>query len=261
MYLNIIVCIKQVPDPDDANFNRKSNTVLREGTKMIINPLDMNAVEESLRIKEKSGGKVTVLSMGIPKVAELLREINSLGVDESILLSDCAFAGADTLATSYALSKAINKIGDYDLIVCGKQSIDGDTGQVGPSLAEKLGIPHITCVIKIEEIDNGLIRCHRLIDDGYEVVQMKLPGLITVVRGINEPRLPSLKGIIKARNIEIPVWNVNDIEADIDLCGFNGSPTQVLESFVPERKVNSRMITGSPEEQASMLIEELKKVL
>lgn len=259
--MNIIVCVKQVPNPENANFNEKSNTVFREGTKMMINPLDMNAVEESLRIREKLGGKVTALSMGIPKVAELLREISSLGVDESVLLSDSAFAGADTLATAYALSKGINKIGTYDLIICGKQSIDGDTAQVGPSLAEKLGIPNITCVRKIVEITNGRIRCERLTDDGCEVVEMRLPGLISVVRGINEPRLPSLKGIVKAKKVEIPIWNAKDVDADINLCGFCGSPTQVLESFIPERKVNGRMIYGSPEEQASVLVEEIMRLL
>lgn len=261
MDLNIIVCVKQVPNPENANFNEKSNTVVREGVKAIINPLDLNAVEEALKIKEKFGGKITALSMGIPNVVELLREVKSLGVDEAYLLSDAVFAGADTLATSYTLSKGVQKIGEYDLIICGKQSIDGDTAQVGPSLAEKLGIPHLTCVENIERIEDGFIVCKRMVDDGYEIVQMKLPGVITVLKGINEPRLPTLKGIMKSRNQQIPVWNSEDIGADVNQCGFNGSPTKVFKSFVPERKVESKIISGSPEEQASILLAELRKVL
>jgi len=255
--LNVIVCVKQVPGTNEVKINKETNTIIREGVEAIINPFDTYAVEEGLRIKDSTGGKVTVLSMGIPTVAELLKETIALGVDDAILLSDRAFAGADTLATSYALSMGIRKIGDYDLIVCGKQATDGDTAQVGPSLAEKLGIPHTTYVRKIEEIRKGYIRCQRLTDDGYEVIEMPLPAVITVVKEINEPRLPSLKGMMRAKKTVINVWTADDIGADKDLCGLKGSPTQVVRTFVPVHDIESEMLEGAPEEQAAKLADRL----
>ena len=255
--MNIIVCIKQVPATTEVKMNTETNTIIREGVESIINPFDMYAIEEGLRIKEKKGGKVTVLSMGIPSVAELMREAISLGVDDAVLLSDRAFAGADTLATSYTLSKGIKKIGNYDLIICGKQATDGDTAQVGPSLAEKLGIPHTTYVRKIEEIEDNYIRCQRLTDDGYEVVEMPLPALITVVKEINEPRLPSLKNMMRAKKAIITVWNSDDINADKNLCGLKGSPTQVIKTFTPIHNIKSEFLEGTPEEQAKKLADKL----
>ncbi len=255
--MNIIVCIKQVPATTEVKMNAETNTIIREGVESIINPFDMYAIEEGLRIKEKKGGKVTVLSMGIPSVAELMREAISLGVDDAVLLSDRAFAGADTLATSYTLSKGIKKIGNYDLIICGKQATDGDTAQVGPSLAEKLGIPHTTYVRKIEEIEDNYIRCQRLTDDGYEVIEMPLPALVTVVKEINEPRLPSLKNMMRAKKAIITIWNSDDINADKNLCGLKGSPTQVIKTFTPIHNIKSEFLEGTPEEQAKKLADKL----
>lgn len=255
--MNIIVCVKQVPGTTEVKINKETNTIIREGVESIINPFDTYAIEEGIRIKEKTGGRVIVLSMGIPSVAELLRETIALGVDEAILLSDKAFAGADTLATSYTLSMGIRKIGEFDLVICGKQAIDGDTAQVGPSLAEKLGIPHTTYVRKIEEVRQGYIRCQRLTDDGYEVIEMPLPAVITVVKEINEPRLPSLKGMMKAKKAVIPVWTADDIGVDRNLCGLKGSPTQVISTFVPIHEIKSEMFDGTPEEQAKKLAERL----
>jgi len=238
--------------------NKETNTIIREGVEAIVNPFDVYAVEEGIRIREKSeSGKVTVLSMGIPSVAELLKETIAVGADEAVLLSDRVFAGADTLATAYALSMGVRKIGGYDLIICGKQATDGDTAQVGPSLAEKLGIPHTTYVRRIEEIREGYIRCQRMTDDGYEVIEMPLPAVITVVKEINEPRLPSLKGMMRAKKAEVPVWTAADIGADENLCGLKGSPTQVVETFVPVHNVNSEMIEGEPADQAKKLAEKL----
>jgi len=234
--------------------NNETNTIIREGVESIINPFDEYAVEEGARIKERAGeGKVTVISMGIPGVADMLKETIALGADDTVLLSDRAFAGADTLATAYALSMAIKKIKDFDIILCGKQATDGDTAQVGPSLAEKLGIPHTTYVRKIEEIRDGVIRCQRMTDDGYEVIEMPLPVVITVVKEINEPRLPSLKGMMRSKKAEIPVWTSADVGADPELCGLKGSPTQVIETFVPVHNINSEMIEGEPAEQAKKL--------
>ncbi len=255
--MNVIVCVKQVPATNEVKMNKETNTIIREGVEAIINPFDTYAVEEGLRIKDKTNGKVTVLSMGIPSVADLLKETIGLGVDDAVLLSDRAFAGADSLATSYALSMGIRKIGNYDLIICGKQATDGDTAQVGPSLAEKLGIPHTTYVRKIEEIREGYIRCQRMTEDGYETIEMPLPAVITVVKEINEPRLPSIKGMMRAKKAVVTVWTADDIEADKNLCGLKGSPTQVVKTFVPVHEVQSEMFTGTPEEQAKGLADKL----
>lgn len=255
--LNIIVCVKQVPGTNEVKMNKETNTIIREGVEAIINPFDTYAIEEGLRLKDKTSGKVTVMSMGIPSVADLLKETVALGVDDTILLSDRAFAGADTLATSYALSMGVRKIGSFDLIICGKQATDGDTAQVGPSLAEKLGIPHTTYVRKIEEIREGYIRCQRLTEDGYEVIEMPLPAVITVVKEINEPRLPSIKGMMRAKKAVVTVWTADDINADKELCGLKGSPTQVVRTFVPVHDIQSEMIEGKPEEQAEKLAEKL----
>lgn len=255
--MNIIVCVKQVPGTNEVKINKETNTIIREGVEAILNPFDAYAIEEAVRIKERTGGKVTALSMGIPAVANLLKETIAVGVDDTVLLSDRAFAGADTLATAYALSMGIRKIGAYDLIICGKQATDGDTAQVGPSLAVKLGLPHTTYVRKIEEIREGYIRCQRLTDDGYEVIEMQLPAVITVVKEINEPRLPSLKGLMKAKKAVVNVWTADDVGADKNLCGLKGSPTQVVRTFVPVHEVESRKIEGTPAEQAAKLADEL----
>ncbi len=255
--MNIIVCVKQVPGTNEVKINKETNTIIREGVEAIINPFDEYAIEEGVRIKEKMGGNVTVISMGIPKVADLLRETVAMGVDNAVLLSDRAFAGADSLATSYALSMGIKKIGAYDLIICGKQATDGDTAQVGPSLAEKLGIPHTTYVRKIEEITESSIRCQRMTEDGYEVIEMPLPAVITVVKEINEPRLPSMKGKLKAKKTEVTVYTADDIGADKNLCGLKGSPTQVVKTFVPVHEINAEMMDGTPREQAQKLADKL----
>ena len=197
--MNIIVCVKQVPATTEVKMNKETNTIIREGIESVINPFDTYAVEEGLRIKDRAEGKVTVVSMGIPAVADMLKQTVALGVDDCVLLSDRAFAGADTLATAYALSMGIRKIGEYDLIICGKQATDGDTAQVGPSLAEKLGIPHATYVRKITGIGDGRIKCQRVTDDDYDYIELSLPALIIVVKEINEPLLSSLKGMMRAK--------------------------------------------------------------
>lgn len=255
--MNVIVCVKQVPATNEVKMNKETNTIIREGVEAIINPFDTYAIEEGVRIKEKTNGKATVISMGIPSVAELLKEAIAVGIDEAVLLSDRAFAGADSLATSYALSKGIQKIGNYDLVICGKQAMDGDTAQVGPGLAEKLGIPHTTYVRKIVEIKEGHIICQRMTEDGYEVIEMPLPAVITVVKEINEPRLPSLKGMMKSKRAVVNVWTATDVGADKDLCGLKGSPTQVVKTFVPSHDIESELIEGDPSEQAKKLTEKL----
>jgi electron transfer flavoprotein beta subunit len=255
--LNIIVCVKQVPGTTEVKMNQETNTIIREGVESVLNPFDSYGIEEALRIRERMGGKVTVLSMGIPSVVDMLKETIALGVDDTVLLSDRVFAGSDTWATAYALSMGIRKIGPFDLVICGKQAIDGDTAQVGPSLAEKLGVPHTTYVRKIEEINENTIRCQRMTEEGYEVIELTLPAVITVVKEINEPRLPSLKGMLRAKKAVVTVWTAGDVEADPDLCGLKGSPTQVIKTFIPVHEIKSEMIEGEPAEQAKKLVDRL----
>lgn len=257
--MNIIVCIKQVPDTAEIKINPETNTLMREGVPSIINPYDLNALEAAIQIREQLGGKVVVLTMGPPQAETSLREAISMGADEGVLLSDRAFAGADTWATSYTLARAIEKLG-ADIVFCGKQAIDGDTAQVGPETAEFLDIPHISYVRKIEEVKDAYIRVERLMDEGYDIVESSLPVLLTVVRELNEPRMPSLKGKMAAKKAEIKTMGMADIEADENSLGLKGSPTQVKNIFAPDVKADRKMIEGTPEEQVDNLIHELKEI-
>jgi electron transfer flavoprotein beta subunit len=256
--LNIIVCIKQVPDTAEIKINPETNTLMREGVPSIINPFDIHALEAAVQIKEQTGAKVTALTMGPPQAESSLREAIALGADEAVLLSDRAFAGSDTWATSYTLAKAVENLG-ADIIFCGKQAIDGDTAQVGPETAEFLDIPHISYVKKIENVTDSAIKVQRMMDEGYDVVESPLPVLLTVVRELNDPRMPSLKGKMAAKKAEIKILGAADIGADEGSLGLKGSPTQVRNIFAPELKAERMMIEGSPEEQVNKLIEELKK--
>jgi electron transfer flavoprotein beta subunit len=256
--MKIIVCIKQVPGTMQVKIDPVTHTLIREGG--IINPFDTYALEEGVRIKEKLGGKVTVISMGPPLAIESLRETISLGADEAILLSDSAFAGADTLATSYTLANGIQKIGGVDIIICGKQAMDGDTAQVGPGIAENLNIPFVTWVRKIEEIREGYIRVQRLMEDSYEVIEMALPALITVVKEINIPRLPSLKAMLRAKNVSIPVWTANDLGVERNRIGMNGSPTKVVHTFTPPSRSKGEIFAGPAAKSAEVLVEKLRGI-
>jgi len=257
--MNIVVCIKQVPDTAEVKINPETGTLIREGVPSIINPFDMHALEAGLQIKERVNGRVIVLTMGPPQAETALRDAISMGADEGILLSDRAFAGSDTWATSFTLSKAIQKIG-ADIIICGKQAIDGDTAQVGPETAEFLNIPHIAYVRKLEEITDTSIRVQRLMDDGYDVIESTLPVLLTVVKELNEPRLPSLKGKMAAKKAEIKKWSRADIMADENDLGLKGSPTQVKNIFSPEARSGRKILEGTPEEQVDALLLELRGV-
>ena len=258
--MHIAVCIKQVPDPSQARIDRETGMVIREGVDKITNPFDLYALEEALRLKESLGGQVTALSMGPPAAADVLKEAIAMGVDDGVLLSDRQFAGADTLATSYTLSLAISKLEDIDLIICGKQAADGDTAQVGPGLAANLSIPHVTQVRKIRELDAGEIVVERLTETGYEVVAVNLPAVITVVKEINEPRIPGLRGMMRAKKADIPVWDAQAIGADPARLGLNGSPTRVWRTFEPARHGKGEMLTGSPSEQAALLWKRLRSL-
>jgi electron transfer flavoprotein beta subunit len=259
--VNIVVCVKQVPGTTDIKIDPDTNTLVREGVESIINPFDTYALEEGVRLKERCGGKVTVVSMGPPQADAALREAISLGADEAILLSDRAFAGSDTWATSYVLSKAIAKIADYDVVLCGRQTLDGDTGQVGPGLSEMLGIPFVAYVSKVEEVGEGHMRVQRMVEEGYENIEMNLPAVITVVKEINVPRVPSLRGTMKSKTAEIPVWTAADLGAEEDRAGLAGSPTRVVKVFFPKREHRSEMLQGSLEEQLDQLIERLEDIV
>ena len=258
--MNIVVCIKQVPGTTDIKIDPETNTLVREGVESIINPFDCYALEEGVRLRERCGGKVIAISMGPPQADAALREAISLGADEAILLSDRAFAGSDTWATSYVLSRAIAKMADYDVVICGRQTLDGDTGQVGPELSEMLGIPFVAYVSNVEEIREGYIRVQRMVEEGYETIEMALPAVITVVKEINVPRLPSLRGSMKAKSAQIPVWTAADIGVEGNKVGIAGSPTRVVKVFFPQRTRNSEMLQGGLEEQVEQLLERLQNI-
>ncbi len=259
--MNIFVCIKQVPNTTEVKWDLEKGTLIREGVESIVNPFDLYAIEEGLRIKERLGtGKVIAITMGPPQAKEALREVIAMGVDEGILVSDRAFAGADTLATSYSLYKTIEKIGDIGIIIAGKQAIDGDTGQVGPGIASWFDFPQITYVKKIVEIDDKKIVAERLTDYGYDIVESKLPVVLTVVKEINEPRLPSLRGKMKAKKFEPVVYTAKDIDADETKIGLQGSPTQVKKVFSPPKKEGGEKYEGEAEELAEILLNKLKEL-
>ena len=255
--MKIIVCIKQVPDAKDVRLDPITNTLAREGVQSIMNPYDQHAVEEAVRLKEKLGGEVLVVSMGPPQAEEVLRLAISCGADNAILVSDRAFAGADTWATAYTLEHAIRKIGGFDLILCGKQAIDGDTAQVGPGLATRLGIPYMTCVQKIREANASGLVAERMMDDGFDVVAVDYPVLLSVVKDINEPRIPSIKGKMKAKKAEIVKFNAETIGANQDCVGLSGSPTKVVKVFPPAARSERSVLTGTLDEQIDQLVEKL----
>jgi len=254
--MRIVVCIKQVPDSAEVRINPETNTLIRDGVPTIINPYDMHALEAGLQIREKTGGKVTVLTMGPPQAETALREALAMGADEAVLLTDRAFAGSDTWATAYTLSKAIEHIG-ADVILCGKQAIDGDTAQVGPEIAEFMDIPHISYIRKIVDVSIDRLVVQRLMDDGFDVIESSPPVLLTVVRELNVPRMPSLKGKMAAKKAEIKKMSAADIKADENDLGLKGSPTQVRNIFAPEAKTDRKMLEGTAEEKIDTLVKEL----
>ena len=259
--MHIVVCIKQVPDTTEVKIDPRTNTLIREGVASIVNPFDQYAIEESLRLKAKLGGKVTAITMGPPQAEAVLREAIGMGADEGILISDRAFAGSDTWATSYTLAMALRKIGDVGLVHCGKQASDGDTAQVGPGIAAHLDLPQITYVRKIEEIDERHIVAERLLETGTEVIEAPLPCVLTVIKEINEPRLPSLRGRLAANKAQIVKWTAKDIQADEKKIGLDGSPTKVVRIFSPEPRKGGTMLSGEPARIVPDLVARLKDIV
>ena len=257
--MKIVVCIKQVPETTEVKINPETNTLMREGVASITNPFDEFALEEALLIKEKYGGEVHVISMGPPQAVDVLKNALAVGADKVYLLSDRAFAGADTLATAYTLAKTIEKIGGVDLVICGKQAIDGDTAQVGPGTATRLGFPQLTYVAKVRGVDpdKKKIVVERMLEHGREVVESSLPAVMTVVKDINEPRLPSLLGIKKAAKAAIPTWTAKEIEVDENRVGLKGSPTWVWKIFSPEARGGGEVLKGELTEVVPLLVNKL----
>lgn len=249
----IVVCVKMVPDTTQVKIDPVTNTLVREGVPFITNPFDTHAVEEALRLKDKYGARITAISMGPPTAESVLRRAIALGVDDGVLLSDRAFGGADTLATSRVLTEAIVKLGEkesVDLVICGKQTIDGDTAQVGPGIASRLGFSQLTLVDKVIEIDqrNKTIRVQRKLEEQHEIVESTLPALITVEREINIPRYPTVPGRLEAAEMDMPVWTNGVLKLDPKTIGLQGSPTQVRRIFAPERE-KGEIIPGEGEKK------------
>ena len=232
--MRIIVPIKQVPETKSVKMDEKTGTVIREGVESIINPLDLYAIEIAVQLKETYGGETVAISMGPPKAVEALKEAIAMGIDSAVLVSDRAFAGSDTWATSYVLAEAIRKIGGYDLVICGERATDGDTGQVGPEISSYLKLPVISYVNKVGKIANGVIDMQRLVEEGSEKIEAQMPCLLTVVKEVSDPRLPTLRGKQKARKSQIPVWGITDLALAPKKVGLAGSPTKVVKIFRPK---------------------------
>lgn len=255
--MRIVVCIKQVPSTNKVQVHPETNTIIRDGRLSVTNPFDTYAIEEALRIKETVGGEVVALSMGIPDTERLLRDAESRGVDRAILLTDKKFAGADTLATSYTLALGIRELWPVNLIICGKMAVDGDTAQIGPELAEQMGIPHVTEVSKIYSITEETIECKKETDFGYQRLRIKLPALVTVVKDINMPRMPSIKGVLSSRKPSFVRKGAEELNADFSKIGLDGSPTQVVKTFIPDRRSQAVEIKGEEKDQ----VKEIMKIL
>ncbi|MDK2903468.1 MAG: electron transfer flavoprotein beta subunit [Clostridiales bacterium] len=259
--MRIVIPIKQVPETGNVKMDEETGTMIREGVESIINPLDLYAIEVGIRIKEQFGGEITVLSMGPQKAMEAIREAIAMGCDQGVLISDRKFGGADTWATSYTLSQAIKKIGQFDLILCGERATDGDTGQVGPGIASFLDLPLSTFTSEIVYIDEHMMQVKRLVEGGYELLELPLPCLLTVVKEISDPRLPTLRGKQKAKKIDIPVWGPNDIEADPSNIGLKGSPTRVVKTFHPQVSRNGKKLVARDTESINKAVDELIEFL
>jgi electron transfer flavoprotein alpha/beta subunit len=252
--LKIFVCMKQVPDTQKVKIDPERNTLVRKGVPSITNPYDESALEMALEIRAVSGGEITVITMGIPDSEEILRDGLSMGADHAYLLSHRDFSGADTLATSYALSMGIKKIGKFDLLLFGKQAIDGDTAQVGPEVAGHLGLPVVTFVTNVMAAEPGRVVAERMIENGKEIVECGYPVVFTVVKASERLRIPTLDRMISSFSIPVTRYGASDIGADPDRCGLKGSPTRVKKVFSPKKLARVKFIEGSIEEKAKEFI-------
>lgn len=260
----VVVCLKQVPDTTQVQIDPVTNTLVREGIPFIVNPYDTHALEEGLRLKDRYGFRVAAISMGPPNAEAALRKALSLGVDEAILLSDRVFGGADTLATSNVLTAAIRKLSETEevgLILCGKQTIDGDTAQVGPGIATRLGCTQLTLVDRVDGVDEktGRIRVRRKLEGRHEIVEGPMPAMLTVVRELNRPRYPTVPMRLASAGAQVTVWNNQVLKLDETTIGLKGSPTWVSRIFSPEREKGEIIGDGlnDPAGTAKLLIDRL----
>ena len=251
--MRIVVAMKQVPDTAEVRIDPERNTLVRDGVPSIMNPFDAYALEEGLRWKDALGGEVIALTMGPPQAEAILREAVSMGADQAVLLSDRAFAGADTWATSHTLAAAVAKLAPVDLVLTGKQAIDGDTAQVGPGMAATLDWPQLTFVGRVLGIEGGRIRVERYVEGGVETLDSSLPAVVTVLKDANTPRMPSLRGKMKARSLQVTVWTAADLGLPQSETGLEGSPTRVVRIATPESRSGGEIHRGSPEELAAIL--------
>jgi len=255
--LKIIVPIKQVPETSNVKMDMNTGTMVREGVEPIVNPLDLYAIEEAVNLKEKHGGEVIAISMGPQKAGFAIKEAISMGCDDGILLTNKAFAGSDTWSTSYVLSQAIRKIDHFDVIICGERATDGDTGQVGPGIAAWLDIPFLTYISCIRDVGENNITVERMIENGYETLDIEIPCLLTVVKEINYPRLPTLGGKLRAKSMEIATWGPEEIEAKKENIGLHGSPTRVVKISTPKVSRNGDIRVPNSENELNAAINEL----
>ncbi|HEY5653943.1 MAG TPA: electron transfer flavoprotein subunit beta/FixA family protein [Pontiella sp.] len=256
--MNIVVCIKQVPDSDRVRIDHETNRINRAGVPNILNPFDEDALLIALKLKAETGGKITVISMGPPNAEKVLRTALLYGADECILISDPKFSGSDTYATSYILSLALKNISAVDLILFGKQAIDGDTGQVGPSTAAFLDIPILTNISKIKN-SGATLKVNKQTESGYEVWDIDKPCALTIAEGSNPPLTPCFERKAIARSVVIPCWGTEDLLPDFQKIGSNGSPTKVNKIFPPPKKANRKILSGEPADIVKTLIHDLRE--
>ena len=259
--MRIVVPIKQVPETRSVKMDEKTGTVIRDGVESIINPLDLYSIEAALVLKERFGGEIIAISMGPPQAAAALKEALAMGIDQAVLVSDRAFAGSDTWGTAYVLGEAIKTIGDYDLIICGERATDGDTGQVGPEVAAHLKLPVTTYVNGVNDFVDGTLTVSRLVEHGEETVSMQLPGVLTVVKEVSDPRLPTLDGKIRAREAVIPTRSFDDLNLKLKLIGLKGSPTRVVNIFRPKVTRECEMQTAEDEAGVALSVDRLYSFL
>lgn len=259
--MRIIVPIKQVPETKSVKMDEATGTVIREGVASIVNPLDLYAIEAAIQLCEKCGGEVVCVSMGPAKAAAALREAMSMGADRGVLLSDKAFAGSDTWATSYILAEAIKRIGDCSLVICGERATDGDTGQVGPGIGAFLELPVVSYVSKVDAVSDSACTVHRLVEDGYEVLSSSLPAVLTVVKEVSEPRLPTLRGKQRAKKAQLEVWGVKELGVDTSKIGLQGSPTRVVKISRPKVARECVKVVAGDEERIGEAVKQLAEFL
>ena len=255
--MKIVVCVKQVPDTTEVKLDPVKGTLIREGVPSIMNPDDKSGLEAALRLKEETGAEVTVLTMGPPQATAVLREAMAMGADAGVLLTDRAFGGADTWATSYTLSLALKKM-DFDLLITGRQAIDGDTAQVGPQIAEHLGIANVSYAEELH-VDGDYVIVKRQFEDRYHMVKAQMPCLVTALAELNEPRYMTPVGIFKAFEAPIQEMHFEDLDANADDLGLKGSPTKVVKSFPKAVKAAGTKIEASPEESVEYIVDKLKE--